>query len=234
MGYNDDKITCVFYTKIGACRHGEKCARRHIKPTSSYTILLPNLYQNPRLNKNYNEELNPAQVQEYFDNFYKDIFVKFASIGEVDSLVVCENENNHLNGNVYVRFTQKDPAHNAVRLLNHEWYAGRPVHSELSPVESFQDANCREYEVGTCARGDHCNFMHIRSPSSHIRDTLFKIQEKTLLTNALRKLKQEEQEEKEEKVSSQKLSSDPSVTPENTMFYSTSPEMVEKLFASQM
>lgn len=175
MSYREDRIICTFYTKIGACRHGEKCSRKHVKPSSSDTILLPNLYQNPKLNKNDGEELNPKQVQEYFDHFYKDIFLKFALFGEVYSMVVCENDNNHLNGNVYVKFANEDSAYNAVMLLNQEWFGGRPVHCELSPVESFHDANCRAYESSTCNRGDHCNFMHIHKPTPNLSPVYSKV-----------------------------------------------------------
>jgi hypothetical protein len=46
-GTEKDKVNCSFFFKIGACRHGEKCSRKHVKPNFSQTILLPNLYQNP-------------------------------------------------------------------------------------------------------------------------------------------------------------------------------------------
>ncbi|KAL8672316.1 MAG: hypothetical protein Q9224_007584, partial [Gallowayella concinna] len=41
------QVNCSFYYKIGACRHGDRCSRKHVKPSYSQTILLPNLYQNP-------------------------------------------------------------------------------------------------------------------------------------------------------------------------------------------
>ncbi|CAK7901516.1 hypothetical protein CAAN1_11S03268 [[Candida] anglica] len=195
--YRNDKSTCTFYSKIGACRHGEKCSRAHIKPISSETLLLANLYQNPKLNKNDAEELSAKQIQESFDHFYKDIFLKFASLGHVEALVVCENENNHLNGNVYVKFRSKDAAYNACMELNQSWFGGRPVHSEFSPVESFHEANCRAHETDTCTRGDHCNFMHIRNPNSHLRGILFRAQEKSRIVKALQELKKDEEKEKE-------------------------------------
>ncbi|VDM34117.1 unnamed protein product [Toxocara canis] len=34
-------------SKIGACRHGDKCSRTHNRPTFSPTILLQNFYHNP-------------------------------------------------------------------------------------------------------------------------------------------------------------------------------------------
>jgi len=35
---------CAFYHKIGACRHGVRCPRRHVIPTRSRTLLFPNFY----------------------------------------------------------------------------------------------------------------------------------------------------------------------------------------------
>lgn len=178
--------SCTFYNKIGACRHGEKCSRQHIKPITSYTILLSNLYENPKLNKN-NDELNPKQVQTNFDEFYRDIFVYFAQLGEIKSLVVCENENNHLNGNVYVRFKTREMAADATNALNLEWFNGRPVHCDLSPVDNFHEANCRAYETESCER-DFCNFMHVRKPSEKVKKGLFDGQEKEILLRDLKAL----------------------------------------------
>ena len=43
FGTEQDKVNCSFYYKIGACRHGDRCSRKHVKPSYSQTILLPNL-----------------------------------------------------------------------------------------------------------------------------------------------------------------------------------------------
>lgn len=180
--------TCDFYTKIGACRHGEKCSRNHIKPVSSHTILLPNLYQNPKLDKNEGDDLTQKQLQEAFDVFYEDAYVHFAAIGEVSAVVVCENDNDHLNGNVYVRYSDPDVALYSVHQLNGEWFGARPVHCELSPVSSFHEANCRAHETDTCSRGGHCNFMHVRKPSGDLKRRLNKLQEKTIVLRKLREL----------------------------------------------
>lgn len=181
-----DRNVCLFYIRIGACRHGEKCTKKHIKPVRSNTILLSNLYQNPELNKN-EKDLNPKQIQEYFENFYKDIFIKLSLIDQIRDLVVCENENNHLNGNIYVKYKSAAGAQQAVLTLNQEWFGGRPVHCELSPVQSFLDANCRAHEKGTCDR-DYCNFMHIKRPTEELKSTLFTAQEKSVLMKRVEEL----------------------------------------------
>lgn len=182
----DDKSVCSFYQKIGACRHGEKCSRRHIRPTESKTVLLANLYQNPKVQTD-SEGMTEAQILGNFDHFYADIFKRLAQEGTVDQIVVCENENFHLSGNVYVRYNSTESAARAVMSLNLEWYEGKPVYCELSPVQSFYEANCRAHETNTCNRGDHCNFMHVRKPSLEIRGKLRNAQEKLV---ALRKIRE--------------------------------------------
>lgn len=175
----ESQSVCTFYQKIGACRHGDKCSRRHVRPSESKTVLLANLYT-AGADKT---KMSP----EAFDRFYADIYKRATREGEVDLLVVCENENFHLCGNVYVRFTSTASADKAVALLNQEWYGGRPVYCELSPVSNFGEANCRAYDNNQCTRGDHCNFMHTRRATDEIRTQLRYSQRKT---NALAKLRQ--------------------------------------------
>ncbi|KAK6454033.1 uncharacterized protein RJT20DRAFT_65320 [Scheffersomyces xylosifermentans] len=223
----EDRLPCTFYNKIGSCRHGEKCSRKHIRPTSSNTILLPNLYQNPKLNKNKDEELNAKQLQQYFDQFYKDIFVKFATLGAVTDIVVCENENNHLNGNVYVKFENKKSALYATHILNQEWFDARPVHCELSPVNSFEEANCRAYEVSECTRGDHCNFMHVHKPTQQLVDSLMSSQRKSILLHKLAELKEEESRKAETEKSEDKNEN----SNQSSGGSGVTTSMVEQLFA---
>jgi splicing factor U2AF 35 kDa subunit len=72
-GTEKDKVNCSFFFKIGACRHGEKCSRKHVKPSFSQSLLLPNLYQNPgnlagcRMTEN--------ELQEDFDLFFEGIYL---------------------------------------------------------------------------------------------------------------------------------------------------------------
>ncbi|OBA19959.1 hypothetical protein METBIDRAFT_45091 [Metschnikowia bicuspidata var. bicuspidata NRRL YB-4993] len=181
-----DRSVCSFYQKIGACRHGEKCSRKHIRPSESKTVLLANIYQNPKVSTNENETMNDKQMIEAFDHFYSDVFKKLATVGEVERIVVCENENFHLSGNVYVRFTTAQAANDAVMLLNQEWYAGRPVYCELSPVSSFQEANCRAHDTNSCTRGDHCNFMHVIRPTDDLRVRLRQAQDKQIALTKIR------------------------------------------------
>jgi len=47
FGTEEDKVNCPFYYKIGACRHGDRCSRNHMRPTFSSTILVPHFYMPP-------------------------------------------------------------------------------------------------------------------------------------------------------------------------------------------
>ena len=35
-GTEKDKVNCSFYIKTGACRHSERCSRKHNKPQYRY------------------------------------------------------------------------------------------------------------------------------------------------------------------------------------------------------
>lgn len=79
-------------------------------------------------------------------------------------MVVCENNNDHLTGNVYCRFRYEEDASKARDDFNNRWYNQRPVYCELSPVTEFSEACCRQHESKECKRGGFCNFMHAKRP----------------------------------------------------------------------
>lgn len=62
-----------------------------MKPSYSQTILLPNLYQNPAFDPK--NKMNPSQLQNHFDAFYEDFFCEMCKYGEVEEVVVCDNNN---------------------------------------------------------------------------------------------------------------------------------------------
>lgn len=117
------RVNCSFYFKIGACRHGERCSRKHVKPTFSQTILCSNIYQNPAHDTNSNN-MTDEQIQAYFDDFYEDFFTELCKYGEVEEMHVCDNVGDHLIGNVYARFRYEEDAQKAVDNLNQRFYAG--------------------------------------------------------------------------------------------------------------
>lgn len=169
-GTEKDKVNCSFYFKIGACRHGETCSRKHIKPTFSPTILMPNLYRNPAHDPF--TQMNPEQLQQHYDLFYEDLFLELSQFGEIEDIVVCDNVGEHLVGNVYVRFRREEDAMRAMHNLNDRFYAGRPIYAELSPVTDFNEACCRQFDQNECNRGGFCNFMHAKKPSKTLKKAL--------------------------------------------------------------
>ncbi|KAI4165941.1 MAG: hypothetical protein LQ342_000372 [Letrouitia transgressa] len=188
FGTEQDKVNCSFYYKIGACRHGDRCSRKHVKPSYSQTILLPNLYQNPAYDPK--NKMNSSQLQNHFDAFYEDFWCEMCKYGEPEEVVVCDNNNDHptfvvemicsnpscknpdLIGNVYARFKYEDSAQQACDALNSRWYAARPIYCELSPVTDFREACCRLNSGEGCVRGGFCNFIHRKEPSPELEREL--------------------------------------------------------------
>ncbi|VDK58632.1 unnamed protein product [Anisakis simplex] len=157
------RVKCSFYFKIGACRHGNKCSRLHIRPKYSQTILLNNFYKG---STSSSTDKSKEELQREFDEFYREVYMEIdGQYGRIDEMNVCENVGEHMLGNVYIKFRYKWSALRAVRSLNNRWFNGYPIDCELSPVVDFRDACCRQYEMGECNRGGFCNFMHLKKIS---------------------------------------------------------------------
>ncbi|KAK6909065.1 hypothetical protein I203_103076 [Kwoniella mangroviensis CBS 8507] len=171
FGTEQDRVNCSFYLKIGACRHGDRCSRKHIKPQFSQTILLPNVYNNPGHTPE-GQHMTPEQLQANFDTFYEDFYIELAKYGHLLEMHVCDNVGDHLLGNVYARYEWEAEAAKAVQALNDRWYAMRPLHCELSPVTDFRESCCRQNEMGECKREGFCNFMHLCHPSKPLVKSL--------------------------------------------------------------
>lgn len=185
-GTEQDKVNCSFYYKIGACRHGETCSRKHVKPQYSPTVLLPNMYVNPAHDATCT--LTPEVLQHHFDLFYEDIFTELAlKYGHVEEMLVCDNLGDHLMGNIYVRFGDEEAAARCVEDLNKRWYAGKPIFAELCPVTEFKGSCCRQYEMGQCNRGGYCNFMHFKYPTAEMKKELLACQRETERLRARRR-----------------------------------------------
>jgi splicing factor U2AF subunit len=102
-GTEEDKVNCPFWHKMGACRHGTACERKHNQPLLSPTIILPHLYQNPmailhagtggtvQLTKDQEET-----IERDFHETFVDIFDEVSKFGEVAEIQVCDNLNDHL------------------------------------------------------------------------------------------------------------------------------------------
>lgn len=157
-----------FYYKIGACRHGDKCSKRHARPHKSHTVIIYNMVNFPAEGMSY----------EDFDALYEDIYTEACNFGPVRSMVICENSNVHLKGNVYFFYEKEQDAQDAKDAFNTRWYDERPLYSDLTHISDFREAICRKHDMGTCERGGDCNFMHVKRPSTKLRIELEKSQAK--------------------------------------------------------
>lgn len=137
-----DLLSHSILDQIGACRHGDRCSRKHIKPPFSQTILLPNVYHNPAHDPVC--KLTPKELQDGFDAVYEDLYCELSKFGHLLELhvsviapfqgflyyssltcsKVCDNVGDHLIGNVYARYEWETEAQAAVDNLNDRWYAG--------------------------------------------------------------------------------------------------------------
>jgi splicing factor U2AF subunit len=177
FGTEKDRVNCPFYSKIGACRHGDRCSRIHNRPTISPTIVLMNMYQHPDMISPgvdaQGQPIDARKLQEHFEDFYEDIFEELSKFGEIETLNVCDNLCDHMIGNVYVQFREEDQAAAAHTALRGRFYSGRLITVDFSPVTDFREATCRQYEENTCTRGGHCNFMHVKQIGKDLRKKLF-------------------------------------------------------------
>ncbi|KAL6519338.1 hypothetical protein OROGR_018658 [Orobanche gracilis] len=178
FGTEKDRVNCPFYFKIGACRHGDRCARLHTKPAISPTLVLSNMYMRPDMMTPgvdpQGEPLDPKKTQSHFEDFYEDLFQELSKFGDIQCLNICDNLADHMVGNVYIQFREEDQAMNALQNLTGRSYEGRPIIVDFSPVTDFREATCRQYEENVCNRGGYCNFMHLKKISKELRHQLFR------------------------------------------------------------
>ena len=181
FGTEKDKVNCSFYYKIGACRHGDRCSRVHNRPTFSQSVLIKNLYINPQNSSKSadgshlnNLQFTEEEMQEHYDGFFEEVFTEVnEKYGDIEEMNVCDNLQDHLVGNVYIKFRKEEYAEKANQDLNNRWFGGRVIYAELSPVTDFRESCCRQYELGECTRGGFCNFMHLKPISRQLRRDLF-------------------------------------------------------------
>jgi splicing factor U2AF subunit len=175
---------CTFFSKMGACRHGDGCTKLHFKPTSSPTLLFPKLYPNPlAFNLKLNQDEQPMEfdkkyLKKHFEHFYKEMWRNFMELGKIAELRVVSNLCDHLLGNVYIRFEDAADAARVRDEVKAKRFHGILMLPELSPVQNFPDACCKEDLEGSCARQDQCNYLHIMKISSSVMKKLEKEQEK--------------------------------------------------------
>lgn len=121
----------------------------------------------------------PEEKQAKFDKFYKDVFIELSlKYGKIKDIIIACNKGRHLSGNVLVNFYDPISAARCVEDTNSRWFNSKPIFSELSPVSRFEDAICKPYISGDCARGDACNFIHVQRPSETLAKDLYLSQKK--------------------------------------------------------
>lgn len=131
-GTEEDKVNCPFYFKIGACRHGDRCSRKHNVPAFSQTLILKHLYHNKYMGEE-EEKISKIEIskedrflreEEFFD-FYESIYLESCKFGEVEEIVVCDNIGDHMVGHIYVRFADEEDAADCLTDFKERFYDGR-------------------------------------------------------------------------------------------------------------
>lgn len=200
-GHNRSQENCQFYERIGACRHGKNCSKRHNKPLRSRTVLISGLYQNPLVLRHKKDEyihedmdesererltnlteMPEDKIDEYAKNFFQDIFIECVKMRcQIEQMIICNNLNDHLNGNVYIKFRTESMAEKVIEEFSTRWYDNKPIFIELSPVYDFKHSCCNQYfSKNTCDRGEMCNFIHIKKIDSRFIEDLMMGQYKYL------------------------------------------------------
>lgn len=147
IGTEEDKENCPYYFKIGACRHGDICKRRHLRPALSQTLMFPHMYSS----------------SQNLEEFYEDLIFEMSQYGELENICVVDNLGDHLLGCVWVKFRKEEQAEAVLEKFTGRKYYGVEQRPEFSPVTDFSLARCRQLDEGKCRYGGMCNYMHIKT-----------------------------------------------------------------------
>lgn len=167
FGTEEDPVNCSWFFKVGACRKGDSCPKRHNAPTSSESILLSAMYSGtPESTAIANEmpwdDAMYDRAQKHLETFYVDVFLTVAEYGEVEEVVVLDNTTPNLMGNVYVKYYREESAAKALRGLTGRHYNGNMLFPEFTPVADFREARCRTHHEKRCRLVGMCGFMHMK------------------------------------------------------------------------
>jgi len=167
FGTEEDPVNCSFFFKVGACRNGDRCGKKHNHPSSSQTLLLTGLYPGTPEGIDianempWNEEMYD-RAQAHVEAFYEEVVLVLAEYGEIEEVVVVDNTIDYMLGNVYVRYRNEDCAGKALVGLTGRYYFGKLISAEYSPVADFREARCRAHHETRCTRVGACRFLHIK------------------------------------------------------------------------
>lgn len=160
--------SCSFFQKTGCCRFGNRCSRNHIHVLLSCTLLFENFYQPHGMSYTHydeqcldvNLELEDEEQIRLFAEFYRDVLDELRRCGQVEKLVVCQNRERHLRGNLFVQYGSENEAARAFSVFNGRWYAGRQINARFVDIACWRAAICGEFLRNRCSKGSVCNFLH--------------------------------------------------------------------------
>ena len=162
-GTEKDRRNCPFFYRIGACRHGDRCSRSHLRPHFSVTLMVPHMYHPTAAVPAVPTSESAALSARYFDSmpdaaefvdFWEDVLDEMEQVGRVDDMLVLQNAGEHMHGNTYIRFHSEAEADAAKAHMAGRYYQGHLLQPEYSPVTDFSEAVCGMFKHGFCERGD--------------------------------------------------------------------------------
>lgn len=157
-GTEEDPTNCSFFLRMGACRHGENCPKKHNWPAFSNTLLFEHLWI-----PNKKTMANKRKKDAHYEDFCEDLLEEMMKYGDVISFLTMENTGDHMIGNTFVKFADEDQAKECSLAMNNRFYAGRKFRVRYSPVTDFDTSRCRDFVSAKCKRGNFCNFAHFMS-----------------------------------------------------------------------
>ncbi|XP_065559282.1 U2 small nuclear ribonucleoprotein auxiliary factor 35 kDa subunit-related protein 2-like isoform X2 [Artemia franciscana] len=164
-------INCPFFSKVGACRFGDRCSRYHEKPVISTTVLIPNFYTNLKWDIGKDDksdqglEFEDSEIYHHFREFYEDVEPEFRKAGKVSQFRVSMNCEPHLRGNVYVEFSRCQGAAKAFLQFQGRFYGGKQLAVLFINTPDWNSSVCGWYFTRRCPREKTCNFLHVfRNP----------------------------------------------------------------------
>ena len=102
------------------------------------------------------------RVQDDFLILFEDLYIELSKFGEIDSLHVCDNLEDHMIGHVYIMYADEEMASDALEGLHGRYYNGQLMQVEYSPITDFREARCRDKDEETCSCGGFCSFLHLK------------------------------------------------------------------------
>ena len=142
---------CQFFHKVGSCRHGNKCVRKHTIPSESKAIILVSMPLPLRHGR-------PTNSMDALEKTIENIFVEIALMAPIQEIVVASNDSPHISGNVYISFANASDAAGVLTNINARWFNERPIFATYLPSQNPSFAVCRE--GSSCQRKLDCNYVH--------------------------------------------------------------------------